>query len=312
MTLRRIAAIGAVLWVVVLAAVYWERRDLGRLRHLLAERTTKCLEAEAQIQAMIKRGAAALETNSTLSLAIDKLRADQKALAANASDGNERAKVGGESAAVGNGSSDFRAIVAKDPELRQLYLKGFVADLYTNWGPLFKQQGLSPDQIDKLNAIQLKLEEEKLDLSALAETEGVSMDDPDISAQAFQDRVEARHEIHSLLGNAGYSAYRTLWKNQSALMQANDLITAESATADPLTAQQTGQLTQILADASTRDKSNFVVYGTVNWQTAMPRVQAVLTPAQYEALQVMQAQKAAQLKLQQFTNPPVGPAASHP
>jgi hypothetical protein len=312
MTVRRITIIVVALWVAVWATLHWEARDLGRLQHLLAERTTKCMEKEAQILAVEKRGAAVLETNQALSLAIGKLRADQKASANSASDGSGNAPVDNVSAPAASGNVDFRAIVAKDPELRQLYLKGFVADLYTNWGPLFKQLGLSPDQINKLNANQLSLEEKKLDLAALADSEGVSTDDPDIAAQAHQDWRDAGREARKLLGKADFHVYRTYLSNQPVLPQVNDLAAFEFSAADPLTASQAGQLTQVLADASARDKNNWVKSGTVNWQTAMPRVQAVLTPAQYEALQIMQAQKAAQLQIKQFTNPPIETTAPHP
>jgi hypothetical protein len=312
MTLRRITIIIVALWVAVWATLHWEANDLGRLQRLLAERTTRRTETEAQIQATKKRGAAVLETNLALSAAIEKQRADQKAAAKSASDRSGDAPVGNVSAPAASGNVDFRAIVAKDPELRQLYLKGFVADLYTNWGPLFKQLGLSPDQINKLNANQLSLEEKKLDLAALADSEGVSTDDPDIAAQAHQDWRDAGREARKLLGKADFHVYRTYLSNQPVLPQVNDLAAFEFSVADPLNAFQAGQLMQVLADASVRDKNNWVKSGTVNWQTAMPRVQAVLTPGQYEALQIMQAQKAAQLQIKQLTNPQVGTAASHP
>jgi hypothetical protein len=279
-----------------LGAVYWEVRDLRQLRQQLADRAARRVEIEGRIRTMTKRGMAVRKADSELSSVIDKLRAAQKNSTASPSVG---------------GGADAGGTAAKNSDLRQLYSEGYIASLYAKWGLLFRQLGLSSDQIDKFNAIQLQLEESRSDLAAFAASDGLSMTDPDIAALMREANHEATLDLRDLLGTANYAAYRAYSQNSSALTLVNDL-PGVGAGNDPLSDSQTQQLTQILANSSIRDKAGWVIYGSVDWQTAMPQAQTLLTPEQYEAFQTLQAQKSAYWQMLRVTNPLFGTAASRP
>jgi hypothetical protein len=115
-----------------------------------------------------------------------------------------------------------------------------------------------------------------------------------------------------LLGNAGYDAYHSYYQVSNVLVLVTDLPNFTLAGTDPLTVSQDEQLTQIMAAASTRDKYGYAIYGTVDWSTVMPQAQALLEPAQYEALQSLQAQKTTYWQMMKLTNPQFGTAAWHP
>lgn len=84
---------------------------------------------------------------------------------------------------------------------------------------------------------------------------------------------------------------RSYSQDSAAVTLVNDLSGFGSPETEPLSDTQAAQLTQILADASTRRESGAVNYGTVDWQVAMPEAQTVLSSNQYEAMQLMESEK---------------------
>jgi hypothetical protein len=275
MTLRRTGIIIALVWGALLGTSYWETRDLEWRERALAARKARRKEKEGCILATIKRGDEARKASSAVSLAIDKLHATRKA----------------EASSSGRSDSDIRATVGRSPEMLRLYLKGFVADLYNQWGLFYRQLGLSPEQIAQFTGIQTRLEEAKVDLAALTVNEGIPATDPAISAQLSQAEKDSNQALRELLGNAKFAAYCSYSQNAAAVTLVNDQSGFGSPDAQPLSDTQAEQLTQILADASTRRQSGWVSYGAVDSQAAMPEVQAMLTASQYEAMQLMELEK---------------------
>jgi len=167
------------------------------------------------------------------------------------------------------------------------------------WGLFLKQLNLPPDQAARFLAIQTTVETKKENLYTSAEEAGESQSGPEIAAQVNQAYSEANRDVRALLDPTDYAAYKAYSQYNGTLILANNLAGDLPAT-DTLTDSQVGQLTQILGHASTVDKNGWIVYGTVNWAAAMPQAQAVLTPAQYDGLQALAAQKTAEWHLTQL------------
>jgi hypothetical protein len=85
-------------------------------------------------------------------------------------------------------------------------------------------------------------------------------------------------------------------------------------TAAPLTADQAMALTQALADSSEKKESGGVIGGTVDWDKAMGRAQAILAPPQKDALTLIRLKEESQATVDKMTrsllSPPAGKAAN--
>jgi hypothetical protein len=272
MTLKRTTAVIAALWLLILGTWGWERHRLAGLQVALGRERAQRLEIQAKVAAAAARARAAQRESARLSSAIDSLHkaAPSPRLAT--------LKVPGE--------ADFRAALAQNPELRAAYLKGIVADLNTKWGLFFRELGLSPEQAADFIAIQLRLEQTRLDQAAL----GAGADPGPLQAA----EREAAQEIRDLIGDDNLPLYKAYNHETGALTLVSDLPHFSAGDMEPLTPDQALGLAQILADASNHRPGGQVIYGTVSWEAAMPAAQALLTPNQFVALQLMASEKIVQ------------------
>jgi hypothetical protein len=278
----------ALLWVAIVAIVLWERHVAKLNRALLVQRASEHAIALKEIEEIAKSSD---EKRKTLAR-LERTEAANQTAKGTRKNPSAREQIEGDATTI-----------AKNPSLRDAYMRGFVADLYTRWGLYFRQQGMTPEQIAQFNGIQIRLEDAKLDLAAKALAENLSPDDPELADELAQANHEFYKDLTDLIGRSNYSVYKAYSQEGSVITLVNDLPGYISADAQPLTDAQSLQLAQILADSSTKNSSGWVKYGTVNWGQAMPLAQAVLTPAQFEALQLMEATKLMAWQKDQSTGP---------
>jgi hypothetical protein len=186
--------------------------------------------------------------------------------------------------AVGDAESDS---VSRNPELRALFLQRYAETVNVTWGPLFSKISLSPDKVEKFKAIEMEYEQNILDLEATMQNQGLAHGDPVYDQMRAKIGVELAQEMKELLGAnpADIAAYNLYHHEQALVPFVSELATALYTTNSPLTASQSDQLMQILADASAKRQFGFVIAGTVNWDAALAKAQTVFPPAQLAVLQ---------------------------
>lgn len=275
MTMKRTIVAVFALWVLVLAILVLEKHRLADQRVALELLRSQKLELQSQLESMTKRTSLARRASVKMESAASLHIATPK------------------DPTAGIRATDFRTVMARSSELRSMYLKGMSADLYTKWGLLFKELGLTPEQAAKFVGIQVRLEEARLDLVAQGIEASPAQPNPAAAAEH-----EAAQEIRDLIGNDNYATYKAYNQESGALTLVSDLPHFSVGDMDPLTQDQALGLAQILANASDRNSGGKVIYGTVDWQAAMPAAQAILAPSQFVALQLMESEKLVQWQME--------------
>lgn len=283
----RFAILFGALWIAAVGVAIWEGAELGRLRRLIAEHNTRQAALETQVRTMTERAKALREANAKTAAAAAKARAAQAVAAA----------------ANGNPSANFIAMLAKDPAMRAWFSKLRAASLTLDWGPFFRRLGMTGEQADKFTAIEVQFEMARIDLISQAQAAGTTLADPVYAELLHTEDHNTKADIRTLLGStANYDAFHTYSQNLGVAQTVSDLAGADPSISDPMTGPQADQLTQILASASSKSRYGWALSGTVNWEAALPQAQAVLTPAQFAALQLLQAQQVAQRQVQHVIN----------
>src|SRR5699024_10613182 len=132
------------------------------------------------------------------------------------------AKIAGETSAAR--SKDAQTILAqlnlqeKDPKLQALYLKAHQAQTRTNYLPLYRQLLLTPAQISRFEEITSQREEKLQDLTAVARSIGLPLNDPAIRKIATDVSTDYHTQMKNVLGESAYVKLqdyeRTSWVRQ--------------------------------------------------------------------------------------------------
>ncbi|MDB6170145.1 MAG: hypothetical protein JWM88_3009 [Verrucomicrobia bacterium] len=223
----------------------------------------------------------------------------------------------------GNMGANFMAMMEK-PEIQKLLALQQRGALDSHYAALFKNLNLTPDQLEKFKNLLVEKQTAMADVLAAARAQGM---DPRSDPQGFRSLIsetqaEIDANIKATLGDAGFAQYQ---QYQQTLPQRNVVSQLEqslSYTNTPLTAAQSDQLLQILANnspATSAGASNraAVVNGlgigpgpTARvTDTAVAQSQGVLAPAQVQALQQLQQTQQAQAQLAQAMRNQFGGAA---
>lgn len=175
-----------------------------------------------------------------------------------------------------------RDLLLNDPALQAIWLAARQARLSRSYGLLYQQLRLSPDQIEKLQAAMMQLEEQTMDLGGIA-----GKQDPADRAAIAALRKKAHEEFEAVLRNVlGDDGTRQLREYERVGMVRNVIGTVAGTAAIegiPLTPAQAEQLTSFVATATKRYSSGGPAdVTTVNWETVDAQMQPVLSPEQFE------------------------------
>jgi hypothetical protein len=209
------------------------------------------------------------------------------------------------------GSAESRsAWFAAHPEDRRRYLGAYRDGLTTTWGLLFKSLNLSPDQEEKLKDILTQREDNDITVEAAAAARGLDDSAPEI--KAFDDQLDAANKaaLRALLDNADYNALRGFMHEAAVIPLVDQLAGSIYATPEPLTGDQALALTQALADSSEKKASGKVIEGTVNWDQALAKAQAILSPGQASAFDALQQQTQSQAQFKRLMHSLGQPASA--
>jgi hypothetical protein len=194
---------------------------------------------------------------------------------------------------------DPQTIAAVDPKIRALHLRAFAEDLDGIWGPLLKQLNLPPDKLERFKALLITHEERRLDVTAVASEQNLSLSDPAIQKMRRTDGTILSREMRALLGPdlmAIYQPYRSSLELRPIVAE---VVAATYFTSGPLTFEQSQRLTEILSANSEKRANGFVRAGTIKWDTALAQITAsgTFSPAVIDSLQRLVAQRTADGKL---------------
>jgi hypothetical protein len=280
-TFRIVAWLAPVVALALLVGAYFQARHAGE-----ATRTTESARMRRdELQRQYQLAAAKLAEQERLN-AIAEAAAVTKAASDSASVGSDDKESTAASTIVITGVGvDRRLVLATDSKLRDLHLAAFRADLDAQWGPLYRQLNLSADKIEQFKDLLVKHEERRLDVTAVAAEQKLSLSDPAIQKMRSDDGGIRVREMRALLGNEAMKAYNQY--NHELVLQP---IVAEVAartyfTATPLTAEESQRLVAILAENSQKRPNNFIRENTVNWSQAIAQADAsgAFSPAALEA-----------------------------
>lgn len=181
--------------------------------------------------------------------------------------------------------SAMRECLRNDPQLQALYLKSSHARLRNDYGPFFASLRLTPEQVANVTAAMVKQQEQFMDLSAVADSQGV---DASAAVGALRRQAAAEYETtqRALLGDEGFRQLREYERAASPRMLVKQVAGMALEQGEPITPQQAEQLTLALANASERyPRGGSADVRTINWAAADMQARMILTPAQLNLFQ---------------------------
>ncbi len=212
------------------------------------------------------------------------------------------------------------AALIASPPLQIGYLAAKRARLEREYGPFFGKLGLAPASVDRLKALLMQREEQRLDLASaapaalrLSSTDGQwdtaalgigvggNSDDPAVrAANRLMDQADRSLAagVTELLGPEGYRQFSDYERSLPMRSLAEDVAGSLAAGASPLSSDQVEQLSQILAQASpSYVRGGSAALGQMDWDQAFQQAGRVLSPPQLAALKAVEGVRVAGSRL---------------
>jgi hypothetical protein len=185
--------------------------------------------------------------------------------------------------------------IAENPQLRRLLAQSYRAQFKISYGPLFRELGLKPEEIDRFGNLQLKMFSDIYDLQQAARLQGSSGESQVLAD--MEDKITSQRDagLRGLLGESGFQKYTEYESTLPAQPLVNSLAANLYYSPTPLTAPQADQLSKIIAaEIPPRPKNSIGLpktdAGALNWDNILSQAQASLLPGQVAALQTLRAQ----------------------
>jgi hypothetical protein len=213
------------------------------------------------------------------------------------------------------GPEAFQSMM-NDPKVAQLMNNREKLMLDSSYAALFKSltQGangtnMTPEQLDAFKNLLVEKQNTLRDVMMTARAQGIT-DRSEINQLEKTAQADVDAQLQSTLGDAGYQQYQEYEKTLPQRNLVNQLSQSLSYTSTPLNDSQSQQLIQILADNS-KSPSNSQIRNALGFgggpggfgggvtisDAAVTQAQNVLSPAQLQALTILQAQQKAQQAL---------------
>ena len=182
-----------------------------------------------------------------------------------------------------------------DPEIRRLMDLQRTANIKRQYSGFFKSAHLTPDQIAQFTQLMIERQNAANDVLVAATQQGINpMQDPEEFRQMVSSaQIEVDSQIQSALGADTYAQFQSFQQAQGQRGVVNQLAQDLSLTDAPLTDAQRDQVTQIVAQTNEKGGSSITA-------DTLARAQAVLAPAQMQALQNLQQLQQSNRQLQQL------------
>lgn len=193
-------------------------------------------------------------------------------------------------------------IIMNDPQKAAEYAKSFRISVNLDLDRIAKELGLSAEQAGKLADLRVWAQQRLLDLSAVADAQGLSSNDGATKKLHSEDLKVWRAKEAEVLGdlNGPYQEYR---KDTSNFVRglAKELAGTAIYSGEPVTSAQIERTWPVLAANSQWNQTGSVTQGTVNWPAASAQLQGVLSPSQITTLGNIIQRNAAQAKVDELT-----------
>jgi hypothetical protein len=268
--------------VVVFGVVAWMQsrqnqaldRELTALRLRLEERTRERLADETLKQELTENQERLSQELQQLNQQIATLRAEAAAKSGTAQPGAiSTAEPGKPEKKTGGAFGDALAKMMEDPNMRKMMRQQQIAMMDSMYGPLFKQLGLSPEEIGEFK--------EKLIDSQMggAENAGRLLGEADAAkrAEAIKSIAEKQkageEDLKGFLGEDRYAQYKDYQESLGERMTLNQFQQQLSGGQNALSEDQNGQLLAIMKEERKNSPAMFS-----NDPNAVP------DPAQFEAM----------------------------
>jgi len=225
----------------------------------------------------------------------------------NAELGQQKQKLFSEQAQAKTEKAGFTSMEAAEKKTLRIW-----ANL--KYAQLFQKLGLTPAQIDRFEDIvaehQLRLHE----ITEGAKAAGAANSDPDVAKLQSDENRRFDAAAATVLGEQGNQQLQEFQRTEMPRYWVGQLA-GNVYDSQPLSAEQSEQLVQILANQSESYRKGGSA-GSIDWNGALAQAPNVLSPAQLAALQALSANYQAEVDLQRRiaaakkTNPPSAPPAS--
>lgn len=176
-----------------------------------------------------------------------------------------------------------REISAKqdDPGYQLQRLSAAKRQLPFRFGTLYRQLGLSPEQIAAFETNVATREEKMTDLGAAVAKAGASWSDPAIGNLAARIWTDYRTAQRTLLGDSGFAALSNYERALPAREIAGGLAGAATVAGLPLTGDQAEQLAAAIAQASPPyQKGGDASMNDIDWNAVDAKARGFLLPDQ--------------------------------
>ena len=189
---------------------------------------------------------------------------------------------------VSQGSAGLYALIRNEPDTEAFYLATKRADLAATYGSFFRRHGLSPDVEARFQDAIIKLEETRMDLAGVRQTQGVDANDGAVAA--LQKKADADYDaaLRDLLGDSGYQRFqdygRTAWIRGMVSAMAGVAVVERA----PFSAQQVDAVVQVIANANeSYGRGGYPLPRDVDWGAVEIQVRGILSDEQFRILTTM-------------------------
>ncbi len=166
----------------------------------------------------------------------------------------------------------------KEPEFQVLFLANQRAELNARYGALFRQLHLSPEKAEAFKDIAARREEQSMDVQAIMREKKVGHEDPGIAQSWQQINTTYQNEMRRLLGDTDYQKFQDFDHTTQARNIVSGLAGGSvTVLREPLTAEQSEQLVQIMATTKTGPSAA----AEMDWDAIDTKAQAILSPTQF-------------------------------
>jgi hypothetical protein len=188
-------------------------------------------------------------------------------------------------AAPSQSGRDLSALMESHPELRAMFKQSFQANLGLRYLPFYRTANLSPDQIQKFETAMTEAEQDRIDLQAIAKTQGLANSDPAIAKLRQQSEEKLKAAQSEALGDAGYQQLLDYKRKEPLIGFVQGAVGLSASTPNPFTAAQAEQMLNTLASASASYQTGTAAnVANVDWPKALRELQTVLPPAQFASV----------------------------
>jgi len=220
----------AIALIVTVILIGWAFRSERRAHVRFADVSAQWARAEAAIAAAQKKIAAAGRDQPALQAKLAALERKQV-----------RPKIRGEVPAV---------LLVKNRQLMDLYLKSYLAKLNVAYAPLFRQLGLTREQIDKLETLMTNAEASQQEIQASARFQGLAETDPQTTVLLEQQRAQLGAAEAEVLSPSQNQQFQQFSAAESAVPFVSTLSARAALAGAPLTDAQRLQLMPVVAQAT--------------------------------------------------------------